>query len=104
MHAFLEMFAPDFVLRNALWASLLLGGIAPLIGVHLVLERRVLLALALPEAGNLGVALAVWALAALGVNAGSESNATLVFGVSIVGALLLMALALAGLRLVRWAK
>ena len=104
MHAFLEMFAPDFVLRNALWASLLLGAIAPLIGVHLVLERRVLLALALPEAGNLGVALSVWVLAALGVNAGSENNATLVFGVSVAGALLLMLLALAGLRLVRRAK
>lgn len=66
MHKLLEMFDPHFVLRNSVYASMLMGAVVPLAGIHLVLSRRAILALALPEAGCLGVAFTAWVSVLLG--------------------------------------
>ena len=60
MNSLIEILNPHFVLRNALYSSLLIGAAVPPIGVFLVLGRRSILALTLPQVSTLGVALVVW--------------------------------------------
>ena len=67
MNKLLEMLSPAFVLRNSLYGSVLLGACVPLVGVFLVIGRRTILALALPQVSTLGVAAAVWLLTFCGV-------------------------------------
>lgn len=67
MHTLIEILDPAFVLRNSVYASLLIGATVPLAGIYLVLSRRTLLALALPEAGGMGVAFTAWACAFAGI-------------------------------------
>lgn len=95
MNALFQILDPDFVLRNAVHASLLVGLIVPLAGIHLVLGRRALLALALPEAGGAGVAASAFACALMGADLSHEHAGALpFFVVGLGGALLAMALAL----------
>jgi ABC-type Mn2+/Zn2+ transport system permease subunit len=54
-----EIFDPDFLLRNSVYASLLVGLVCPLVGVFLVLRRLVFMGIALPQISSLGVALAL---------------------------------------------
>lgn len=75
----MQLFDPHFVLRNSFYASVLIGLVVPLAGIHLVLGRRALLALALPEAGGTGVALAAFACALLGVDLSNEHTGGLIF-------------------------
>lgn len=53
-----DLFSPDFLFRNTVWVSLLIGFIAPLAGVFLVLRRMVFLGVALPQISACGIALA----------------------------------------------
>jgi len=89
-----EILNLDFPLRNSLYASLLIGAVVPLVGVHLVLGRRVIMAIALPQGATLGVALTLLAGAMCGVNLSDQAHETMFFGVALLGALLLMALCL----------
>ncbi len=54
-----EILAPDFLLRNSLYTSLLIGAACPVIGVFLVLRRMAFLGVALPQISSTGVALAL---------------------------------------------
>ena len=89
-----EILAPSFPLRNSLYASVLLGATVPLVGIHLILGRRVIMALALPQGSTLGVALTLCAGAWLGVNFSDCHHEAAFFGLAFLGALLVMGLAL----------
>jgi ABC-type Mn2+/Zn2+ transport system permease subunit len=54
----LEMFSPDFLLWHALYASVAIGFVCPLVGVYLVLRRLVFLGVALPQISAAGIAFA----------------------------------------------
>lgn len=59
METLREILAPDFLLRNSLYTSLLVGLACPLVGVFLVLRRLAFLGVALPQISSTGVALAL---------------------------------------------
>src|SRR5499425_1540117 len=52
------MLGPDFLLRDALVGSVLVGGICPLVGVYFVLRRMIFLGVALPQVSAAGIAFA----------------------------------------------
>ncbi|MEK6694089.1 MAG: metal ABC transporter permease [Nitrospirota bacterium] len=56
MSLLLEILSPDFLLRNALYGGLIIGFVAPLVGVYLVGRRMVFLGVALPQVSTAGVA------------------------------------------------
>ena len=58
MSTLLEMFSADFLLKEALYGSLLFGMVCPLAGVYLVLRRMVLFGIALPQISSAGIACA----------------------------------------------
>lgn len=58
MDQLLEILSPHFLLRNALYAGLLVGLVCPQVGIFFVLRRMVLLGIALPQVSNAGVAFA----------------------------------------------
>ena len=58
MNTLFEMFSSDFLLKEALYGSLLLGMVCPLAGIYLVLRRMVLFGIALPQISSAGVAFA----------------------------------------------
>src|SRR5262245_28652978 len=58
METLREIFAPDFLSRNSVYISLLVGFVVPLVGVHLVLRRVVFLGVALPQVSSCGIAFA----------------------------------------------
>lgn len=53
-----EIFDPNFLLRNSVYISLLIGFVCPLVGVYLVLRRLVFMAVALPQVSSCGIAFA----------------------------------------------
>lgn len=55
---FLEIFDPQFLLRNSVYISLLVGFVCPLVGVYLVLRRLIFMAVALPQVSSCGIAFA----------------------------------------------
>src|SRR6266566_9360800 len=58
MNALFEILSPDFLLRQALIGSVLVGCICPLVGVYFVLRRMIFLGVALPQVSAAGIALA----------------------------------------------
>lgn len=56
MSVLLDILSPDFLLRNALYAGLIIGFVAPLVGMYLVVRRLVFLGVALPQVSTAGVA------------------------------------------------
>jgi len=61
MDTLLEILNPHFLLRNALYGGLIIGIVAPLVGVYLLARRMVFLGVALPQISTAGVAAAfVW--------------------------------------------
>ncbi len=62
-----EMFDSEFLLRHALYASLTIGLVCPLVGVYLVLRRMVFLGIAIPQISAAGIAFA-YLLHTLGVH------------------------------------
>ncbi len=85
MTLLLEMLKPDFLLHHALWGSVVVGFVCPLVGVYLVLRRLVFWGVALPQVSASGIAFA-FMLQGLGMNflAGNESQER---HLAIVGAL-----------------
>jgi ABC-type Mn2+/Zn2+ transport system permease subunit len=69
-----HILSPDFLLRNSVYISLLVGLVCPLVGVYLVLRRLIFMGVALPQISSCGIAF-TFALQAWGVLAhfhGSE--------------------------------
>ena len=66
-----EMFSPEFLLRHALYASVVIGFVCPLVGVYLVLRRLVFLGVALPQISAAGIAFAESVLAVTAPFAGA---------------------------------
>jgi ABC-type Mn2+/Zn2+ transport system permease subunit len=61
MDTLLEILNPQFLLRNALYGGLVIGIVAPLVGVFLLARRMVFVGIALPQVSTAGVAGAfVW--------------------------------------------
>ena len=61
-----EILSPDFLLRNSIYISLLVGLVCPMVGVYLVLRRLIFMGVALPQISSCGIAF-VFALQAWGV-------------------------------------
>ena len=59
MEALRQILSPDFLLRNSVYTSVLIGFACPLVGVFLVLRRLVFLGVALPQLSSTGVAVAL---------------------------------------------
>jgi len=59
METLCQLLSPDFLLRNALYTSVLIGFACPLVGVFLVLRRLVFMGVALPQISSTGVAVAL---------------------------------------------
>lgn len=75
MSQFLEMLKPDFLLHHALYGSVVVGFVCPLVGVYFVLRRLVFWGVALPQVSAAGISFA-FMLQGLGVAimAGGESQ------------------------------
>jgi len=58
MSLLVEMLRPDFLLRDALVGSVLVGTVCPLIGVYFVLRRMIFLGVTLPQLSAAGIAFA----------------------------------------------
>lgn len=71
----LEMLKPDFLLHHALWGSVVVGFVCPLVGVYFVLRRLVFWGVALPQVSAAGIAFA-FMLQGLGLDilAGGEAQ------------------------------
>jgi len=61
-----EILGPDFLLRNSIYISLLVGLVCPLVGVYLTLRRLIFMGVALPQVSSCGIAFA-FSLQAWGV-------------------------------------
>lgn len=100
MDKFFEILNPNFVLRNSVYASILISAVVPLAGIQLVLSRRAILALALPEAGGMGVAFTAWLSVLLGSHITQEHEGAVPFFFwGLGGAILAMGFALGFLLL-----
>ena len=74
METLLEILSPDFLLRNSVYTSILVGFACPLVGVFLVLRRLVFMGVALPQISSTGVAVALSAPLWLGVSHAAHSS------------------------------
>lgn len=97
MSTLAEMLSPDFLLRNALVGSVLVGAVCPLVGVYFVLRRMIFLGVALPQLSAAGVACAFLLASAAGVHEHGEAGERILamagsFGFAVVGLLVLAAL------------
>src|ERR1041384_221852 len=54
-----KIFDPDFVFRNSVYTSVLIGFTCPLVGTFLVLRRLVFMGVALPQISSTGVVIAL---------------------------------------------
>src|SRR2546423_6838347 len=59
IETFRQVLSPDFLLRNSVYTSVLIGFACPLIGVFLVLRRLVFMGVAVPQISSTGVAVAL---------------------------------------------
>jgi ABC-type Mn2+/Zn2+ transport system permease subunit len=59
METLRQILSPDFLLRNSVYTSVLIGPACPLVGVFLVLRRLVFMGVALPQISSTGVAIAL---------------------------------------------
>ena len=75
MNVIIEMLKPGFLLHHAVWGSVVVGFVCPLVGVYFVLRRLVFWGVALPQVSASGIAFA-FMLQGLGLNflAGNESQ------------------------------
>jgi ABC-type Mn2+/Zn2+ transport system permease subunit len=81
-----QILSPDFLLRNSVYTSVLVGFCCPLVGVFLVLRRLVFMGVALPQISSMGVAIALSLPLWLGYLTahGSQSGHALAFAGSTV--------------------
>ena len=66
METLREILDPQFILRNSVYVSLLIGFACPLVGVYLVVRRLIFMGVALPQISSAGIAFA-FSLPALGL-------------------------------------
>lgn len=97
METMLQVLSFDFLLRNSIYTSVLIGFSCPLVGVFLVVRRLVFLGVALPQISSTGVAVALsfplWLEFGL-TDHGSHSAHTLAFAGAMIFSLgAIMALA-----------
>ena len=59
METLYQILSPDFLLRNSVYTSVLVGFACPLVGVFLVMRRLVFMGVALPQISSTGVAIAL---------------------------------------------
>lgn len=59
MNTLLEVLSPEFLFRNSVYVSLVIGLACPLVGVYLVLRRLIFLGVALPQISSTGIAFAL---------------------------------------------
>jgi ABC-type Mn2+/Zn2+ transport system permease subunit len=59
MESLRQILSPDFLLRNSVYTSVLIGFACPLVGVFLVLRRLIFMGVALPQISSTGVAVAL---------------------------------------------
>lgn len=59
MESLRQILSPDFLLRNSVYTSVLIGFACPLVGVFLVLRRLVFMGVALPQISSTGIAVAL---------------------------------------------
>ncbi|MDR2017741.1 MAG: metal ABC transporter permease [Syntrophobacterales bacterium] len=59
MDALLQILSPGFLLRNSIYASMLIGFACPIVGVFLVMRRLVFMGVALPQISSTGIAVAL---------------------------------------------
>jgi ABC-type Mn2+/Zn2+ transport system permease subunit len=59
MESLRQVLSPDFLLRNSVYTSVLIGFTCPLVGVFLVMRRLVFMGVALPQISSTGVAIAL---------------------------------------------
>jgi ABC-type Mn2+/Zn2+ transport system permease subunit len=73
-----EILAPDFLLRNSIYVTLLVGLVCPIVGCYLILRRLVFLGVALPQVASAGVALTlslhVWVAESSPIHVLTESH------------------------------
>jgi len=77
-----QILSPDFLLRNSIYTSVLIGLTCPLVGVFLVMRRLVFMGVALPQISSTGIAIALSLPLWLGFHTtdhGSQSAHTLAF-------------------------
>ena len=82
MEALRQILSPDFLLRNSVYTSVLVGFACPLVGLFLVMRRLVFMGVALPQISSTGVAIALSLPLWLGFNLsghGSHSMHALAF-------------------------
>jgi ABC-type Mn2+/Zn2+ transport system permease subunit len=87
METLRQILSPDFLLRNSVYTSVLIGFACPLVGVFLVLRRLIFMGVALPQISSTGVAVALSLPLWLGLDlSGHDSQYThlLAFAGSIV--------------------
>src|SRR6516162_4488190 len=86
METIKEILSPDFLLRNSVYTSVLIGFACPLVGVYLVLRRLIFMGVALPQISSTGVAVALSLPVWLGMKTDTaEENAhTLAFAGSMI--------------------
>jgi ABC-type Mn2+/Zn2+ transport system permease subunit len=58
METLREILDPQFLLRNSLYAGVLVGLVCPLVGVYLVVRRLIFMGVALPQVSSCGIACA----------------------------------------------
>jgi ABC-type Mn2+/Zn2+ transport system permease subunit len=68
METLQQILSPDFLLRNSVYTSVLIGFACPLVGVFLVLRRLVFMGVALPQISSTGVAISLSVPFWLGAN------------------------------------
>jgi ABC-type Mn2+/Zn2+ transport system permease subunit len=76
METLRQILAPDFLLRNSVYTSVLVGLACPLVGVFLVLRRLVFMGVALPQISSTGVAIALSLPLWLGLNLNAHDTAS----------------------------
>ena len=59
METLYQILNPEFLLRNSIYTSVLIGFACPLVGVFLVMRRLVFMGVALPQISSTGVAMAL---------------------------------------------
>ena len=94
MEALHQILSFNFLLRNSVYTSVLIGFACPLVGVFLVLRRLVFMGVALPQISSTGVALSLSLPLWLGFQVTAQSEHALAFIGAIVfsvGAILVLA-------------
>jgi ABC-type Mn2+/Zn2+ transport system permease subunit len=86
MEALRHILSPDFLLRNSVYTSLLVGVSCPLVGVFLVMRRLVFMGVALPQISSTGVAVALSLPLWLGVSL-SDHGSRGVHGLAFAGSI-----------------